>query len=202
MHYRHNTTTRENGRPRCTKFETSQKNQPPHRMRQPANSTNQKTIGINKLGTLLSSQTTGATGTKHNQTAVSSLRSNFTSLPAPTRPCKSAPSRITSPKTSTTTNQQTHTTDNKPEANPSTVHSTRQNNFNFIKGGSSPSPGQLHNYTTTPPPPPNPPPPTTTNRENRHPHTGSAGFRGGSGMQDDQVTSTIARLRLPRRISR
>ncbi|WP_206687081.1 hypothetical protein, partial [Arthrobacter bussei] len=27
--------------------------------RQPANSTNQKTIGINKLGTLLSSQTTG-----------------------------------------------------------------------------------------------------------------------------------------------
>ncbi|MHA7210954.1 hypothetical protein, partial [Arthrobacter sp. MDT1-65] len=37
----------------------SQKNQPPHNMRQPANSTNQKTIGINKLGTLLSSQTTG-----------------------------------------------------------------------------------------------------------------------------------------------
>ncbi|WP_334685966.1 hypothetical protein, partial [Arthrobacter sp. CAN_A2] len=32
----------------------------------PANSTNQKTIGINKLGTLLSSQTTGTTGTKHN----------------------------------------------------------------------------------------------------------------------------------------
>ncbi|MHA7220704.1 hypothetical protein ACX80L_17700, partial [Arthrobacter sp. MDT1-48-3] len=37
----------------------SQKNQPPHGVRQPANSTNQKTIGINKLGTLLSSQTTG-----------------------------------------------------------------------------------------------------------------------------------------------
>ncbi|WP_334685906.1 hypothetical protein, partial [Arthrobacter sp. CAN_A2] len=34
--------------------------------RQPANSTNQKTIGINKLGTLLSSQTTGTTGTKHD----------------------------------------------------------------------------------------------------------------------------------------
>ncbi|WP_219816118.1 hypothetical protein, partial [Arthrobacter sp. B1805] len=48
----------------------------------PANSTNQKTIGINKLGTLLSSQTTGATGTKHNQTVMSSLRSNFSSLPA------------------------------------------------------------------------------------------------------------------------
>ncbi|MFJ6004081.1 hypothetical protein, partial [Arthrobacter sp. NPDC092385] len=31
----------------------------PHGVRQPANSTNQKTIGINKLGTLLSSQTTG-----------------------------------------------------------------------------------------------------------------------------------------------
>jgi hypothetical protein len=29
------------------------------KVRQPANSTNQKTIGINKLGTLLSSQTTG-----------------------------------------------------------------------------------------------------------------------------------------------
>jgi hypothetical protein len=31
----------------------------------PANSTNQKTIGINKLGTLLSSQTTGTTGTRN-----------------------------------------------------------------------------------------------------------------------------------------
>ncbi|WP_434995978.1 hypothetical protein [Arthrobacter sp. Ld5] len=61
MHYRHNNTTRENGRHCCTKFETSQKNQPPHGVRQPANSTNQKTIGINKLGTLLSSQTTGTT---------------------------------------------------------------------------------------------------------------------------------------------
>ena len=30
MHYRHNDTTRENGRHHCTKFETSQKNQPPH----------------------------------------------------------------------------------------------------------------------------------------------------------------------------
>ncbi|WP_219815779.1 hypothetical protein, partial [Arthrobacter sp. SX1312] len=48
------------------------------------NSTNQKTIGINKLGTLLSSQTTGTTGTKHDQTIMSSLRSNFSSLPAPT----------------------------------------------------------------------------------------------------------------------
>ncbi|WP_334684300.1 hypothetical protein, partial [Arthrobacter sp. CAN_A6] len=35
--------------------------------RQPANSTNQKTIGINKLGTLLSSQTTDTIDTKHNQ---------------------------------------------------------------------------------------------------------------------------------------
>src|SRR5215217_2569831 len=30
MHYRHKDTTRENGRHPCTKFETSQKNQPPH----------------------------------------------------------------------------------------------------------------------------------------------------------------------------
>ncbi|WP_222861892.1 hypothetical protein, partial [Arthrobacter echini] len=41
-------------------FETSQKNQPPPQRRRPANSTNQQTIGIKKLGTLLSSQTTGA----------------------------------------------------------------------------------------------------------------------------------------------
>ncbi|WP_206604389.1 hypothetical protein, partial [Arthrobacter pityocampae] len=62
MHYRHNDSTRENGHHHCTKFETSQKNQPPHTgVRQPANSTNQQTIGINKLGTLLSSQTTGTT---------------------------------------------------------------------------------------------------------------------------------------------
>ncbi|WP_434992594.1 hypothetical protein, partial [Arthrobacter sp. Ld5] len=47
-------------------FETSQKNQPPHGVRQPANSTNQKTIGINKLGTLLSSQTTGTTDYSRN----------------------------------------------------------------------------------------------------------------------------------------
>lgn len=85
MIHRHNNETRENGQHCCTKFETSQKNQPPHEVRQPANSTNQKTIGINKLGTLLSSQTTGATGTKHNQTVMSSLRSNFSSLPAPLR---------------------------------------------------------------------------------------------------------------------
>jgi hypothetical protein len=59
MHYRHNTNPRENGNPCCTKFETSQKNQPTtRRCGRPANSTNQKTIGINKLGTLLSSQTT------------------------------------------------------------------------------------------------------------------------------------------------
>ncbi len=50
--------------PCCTKFETSQKNRPTTRKcGKPANSTNQKTIGINKLGTLLSSQTTGTTGT-------------------------------------------------------------------------------------------------------------------------------------------
>lgn len=30
MHYRHNDSTRENGHHHCTKFETSQKNQPPH----------------------------------------------------------------------------------------------------------------------------------------------------------------------------
>ncbi|WP_219815452.1 hypothetical protein, partial [Arthrobacter sp. B0490] len=63
----------------------------------PANSTNQKTIGINKLGTLLSSQTTGATGTKHDQTIMSSLRSNFTSLPLPVPFSKSAGSRIPDP---------------------------------------------------------------------------------------------------------
>ncbi|WP_225668193.1 hypothetical protein, partial [Arthrobacter sp. AET 35A] len=41
-----------------------------------------KTIGINKHGTLLSSQTTDTPGTKQNQTVPSSLRSNFSNLPA------------------------------------------------------------------------------------------------------------------------
>ncbi|MEK0154372.1 hypothetical protein, partial [Arthrobacter oryzae] len=50
---------RENAEPGCTKFETSCKNQTHPRggqtwPKQPIN----KTIGINKLGTLLSSQTT------------------------------------------------------------------------------------------------------------------------------------------------
>ncbi|MEV7607293.1 hypothetical protein AB0N65_17815, partial [Paenarthrobacter sp. NPDC089322] len=55
------------------------------------NSTNQKTIGINKLGTLLSSQTTG-----HNQhhphpkPGPGSLRSNFSNLPAGVLRVKSA----------------------------------------------------------------------------------------------------------------
>ncbi|MBG6192463.1 hypothetical protein IWX64_003435 [Arthrobacter sp. CAN_A212] len=40
-----------------------------------------KTIGINKHGTLLSSQTTDTPGTKQNQTVPSSLRSNFSNLP-------------------------------------------------------------------------------------------------------------------------
>jgi hypothetical protein len=97
MIHRHNTEPRENGTPCCTKFETSQKNQPPHEVRQPANSTNQKTIGINKLGTLLSSQTTAATGTKHDQTVMSSLRSNFTSLPPPLPFSKSAGSHLLDP---------------------------------------------------------------------------------------------------------
>ena len=38
----------------------------PHRSGMTSKSTNQKTIGINKHGTLLSSQTTEAPGTKHN----------------------------------------------------------------------------------------------------------------------------------------
>ncbi|WP_216698854.1 hypothetical protein, partial [Arthrobacter sp. H20] len=40
-----------------------------------------KTIGINKHGTLLSSQTTDTPGTKQNQTVPPSLRSNFSNLP-------------------------------------------------------------------------------------------------------------------------
>ncbi|MHA7281330.1 hypothetical protein ACX80H_16455, partial [Arthrobacter sp. MDT2-2] len=61
----------------------SQKNQPPHGVRQPANSTNQKTIGINKLGTLLSSQTTGTndysqTGRFHALSGLFSLVVTFT----------------------------------------------------------------------------------------------------------------------------
>ncbi|WP_220126157.1 hypothetical protein, partial [Pseudarthrobacter sp. B4EP4b] len=41
-----------------------------------------KTIGINKLGTLLSSQTTDTPGTTTTTTSHGSLRSNFSKLPA------------------------------------------------------------------------------------------------------------------------
>ncbi|QQQ64130.1 hypothetical protein JHQ56_08165 [Paenarthrobacter ureafaciens] len=49
------------------------------------NSTNQKTIGINKLGTLLSSQTTDTYRHHHQPKASRSLRSNFSNLPEPAR---------------------------------------------------------------------------------------------------------------------
>ena len=42
-----------------------------------------KTIGINKLGTLLSSQTTDTPGTTTTTTSHGSLRSNFSNLPDP-----------------------------------------------------------------------------------------------------------------------
>lgn len=47
-----------------------------------------QTIGINKLGTLLSSQTTGATGFSDHSFAIVSLRSNFSSLDHPFSPCQ------------------------------------------------------------------------------------------------------------------
>ncbi|MBT8160787.1 hypothetical protein, partial [Arthrobacter sp. GN70] len=55
---------------------------------QPSKSTNQKTIGINKLGTLLSSQTTDTPDT--TQQPSGSLRSNFPNLPEPRNQSKSA----------------------------------------------------------------------------------------------------------------
>ncbi|MEV7475068.1 hypothetical protein AB0N33_15330, partial [Pseudarthrobacter oxydans] len=42
-----------------------------------------KTIGINKLGTLLSSQTTDTPGTTTSKKHRGSLRSNFSNLPDP-----------------------------------------------------------------------------------------------------------------------
>ncbi|MBT8163126.1 hypothetical protein, partial [Arthrobacter sp. GN70] len=54
----------------------------------PSKSTNQKTIGINKLGTLLSSQTTDTPDT--TQQPSGSLRSNFSILAAAFLRVKSA----------------------------------------------------------------------------------------------------------------
>ncbi len=149
-------------------------------MRQPANSTNQKTIGINKLGTLLSSQTTAATGTKHNQTVMSSLRSNFTSLPPQPRSRKSAPRphHRTKPAAQPTNKPTEQTTNPEPPPEPCTARDRRTRIF--IKGGLSPTPGQLHNYTSTPPREPNRPHHEHAGAQNdtrRHISQGGAGSR-------------------------
>lgn len=134
----------------------------PHTTCNAANSTNQKTIGINKLGTLLSSQTTDTTGTKHNQTAMPSLRSNFSSLPPPTSPSKSANRTRHQQKTSNTSTTTNHHNrqQTRSQSRTSAQHTPKQ--LHNPKGGPPPTPGQLPNYTTPSTPPQIHPPPTTS----------------------------------------
>ena len=98
-------------------------------------------IGINKLGTLLSSQTTdtpGTTQTKHS----GSLRSNFSNLPDPTRLCKP------------------HFRDPKPPGSAPTQqqHAQKRTIFQAVQKGGWPlffrfSGGDSENNTRTQPPP-------------------------------------------------
>ncbi|WP_285247466.1 hypothetical protein, partial [Pseudarthrobacter sp. efr-133-R2A-89] len=60
---RHNQAGGNNTTPGCTKFETSQKHHAHHGVAAQHIQPIHKTIGINKLGTLLSSQTTDTPGT-------------------------------------------------------------------------------------------------------------------------------------------
>ena len=137
------------GRPCCTKFETSQKNQPttPKRGR-PAHSTNQKTIGINKLGTLLSSQTTGTTGTR-NPAKPGLHRSEATSQAYPHQPIPANPL----PRTTTGQTGNQHRQTNPQQQTPNQDHP--RNQCTAHAGNSlrnvwvlPPSPGRLNNYTT------------------------------------------------------
>jgi hypothetical protein len=73
------------------KIRNQPKNQPPHGGEMTSKSTNQKTIGINKHGTLLSSQTTEAPGTKHNPQGPHH-RSGATFLTYPPNPTREPPS--------------------------------------------------------------------------------------------------------------
>ncbi|WP_309931060.1 hypothetical protein, partial [Arthrobacter sp. 1088] len=78
---------------RLHKIRNQLKTKPPHtgvRSSLAIISTNQKTIGINKLGTLLSSQTTGHYSKAEPPAFAGSLRSNFSNLPAGPLGVKSA----------------------------------------------------------------------------------------------------------------
>jgi hypothetical protein len=128
MHYRHNTGPRENGKPLLHKIRNQPK-KPAHHTGcgRPANSTNQKTIGINKLGTLLSSQTTGTTGTK-NPEKPGPHRSGATlqAYPHQTIPANPLP-RTTTGQTGTSTTEPTrnnrHQTKTTPD--PCTAHTRK-----------------------------------------------------------------------------
>jgi hypothetical protein len=113
-----------------------------------------KHIGINKLGTLLSSQTTGAPGTRTTPTrGPPSLRSNFSNLPDPPALRKPAvPGRRNPPAshpTPETARQNTSTPNQKVEsaAHPQSVSGPRGGGSENI----TPHPPQTANPHPTPP---------------------------------------------------